>query len=282
VRVADLKNRRIFPLAADGWTVEAVVEVGARYREGSYSLVSFDAPIGVPASYLGAARPLLGIGPTTSFLDWLPAALQQSTFLEPAVSPQQWSPSRPFFVVPHGTGGLTSFVTAAAAYGVTLKRAIETATRGNSVFAFNLPGQVAPAAQALWQELSPSTQAPDVAVWPFEGDLARLAERASVVVAEIYPRAAYGTALASQLPATPKSLAKTKRDVRVAAVAELESAKWVNDKGARIENAALAIEDDGDFDALLTAAALLRLTLAGRPLSTFATDAIAEGGILCA
>jgi len=55
-----------------------------------------------------------------------------------------------------GAGGLRSLEAAAQEMHVELKRSIEKATRGNSVFAFDLPGQVAPAAQTLWRELLPS------------------------------------------------------------------------------------------------------------------------------
>ena len=58
--------------------------------------------------------------------------------------------------VPLGAGGLRSLEAAAQEMHVELKRSIEKATRGNSVFAFDLPGQVAPAAQTLWRELLPS------------------------------------------------------------------------------------------------------------------------------
>ncbi len=68
----------------------------------------------------------------------------------------------------------------------------------------------------------------------------------------------------------------------MAVVARLQQAEWIRDEGVRIEGATDAVAHDGDFDALLTTAALLRLALARRPLSTFATDAVAEGAILCA
>jgi hypothetical protein len=280
--LADVHERRLRRLPGRAWSVESVIETGARHRKGAFALVAFDAPIGVPASYLNAARPIFDVRDSATFVDWLPAALDRPGFLDPIDRPEEWSPARPFFRVPAGRGGLGSFEAAASAHGVELKRAIEKETRGNSVFAFDLPGQVAPAAQSLWQELASAALHPCVAIWPFDGLLEELAGRASVIAAEMYPRAAYGTALAVELPAMPRSLAKRNDDVRASVVAALTQAEWVRRDGVLIEDASFAVADDGAFDALITAAAVLRLTLATWPLSTFAADPVAEGAILCA
>jgi len=280
--LGDPRERRLRRLSARAWSVASIIENCARHSERGFALVAFDAPIGVPASYLDAARSIFALPKSATFVDWLPKALERPGFLDPVRRPAEWSPARPFFRVLAGRGGLGSFETAARAQGVELKRAIEKETRGNSVFAFDLPGQVAPAAQSLWTELASGALDTRVAIWPFDGSLEQLMERASVVVAEIYPRAAYGTALAGELPALPRGLAKTKGDVRAAEVVALTQAEWVQRGGVVIDDVQFAIADDGDFDALMTAAAILRLTLSALPLSTFGTDPIAEGAILCA
>jgi hypothetical protein len=119
-----------------------------------------------------------------------------------------------------------------------------------------------------------------VAIWPFETSLERLPLAGSVVAAEIYPRAAYGTALSPALPAAPKAVAKSKAEIRRSFVQALQESAWIRRDGVVIEDYEAAIRDDGDFDALMTTAALLRLTLAGEPLSCFVLDRTAEGGML--
>ena len=255
-----------------------LVEAGVCMLRGSFVLVAFDAPIGIPASYLDAARTVFDMEARATFVDWLPAALARADFCDPVRNPEDWSPARPFFQVQAGEGGRKLFEVAAAAYGVDLWRKIERETRGNSVFAFGLPGQVAPAAQALWRELV-ATLDTGVAIWPFDGSIAELAARRSVIACEIYPRAAYATALAVALPARPRSIAKTNPEVRAVEVASLRGAEWVRTWEVEIEDHALAVESEDHFDALMTGAAVLRLTLNSLPLSTFASDSVAEGAI---
>jgi hypothetical protein len=210
-------------------------------------------------------------------------AIDASGFLDPIVDADEWTPRRPFFRVPKGEESLRKFEAAALEFGVELRREIERQTAGKSVFAMNLPGQVAPAAQALWAELIEARRdGLEFAVWPFDGALDDLVSTEPVVVAEIYPRAAYGTALADILPARPRALAKTRGDVRVDAVRALEAAEWLRREQVTIDGRDYGLADDGDFDALLTAAALFRLSLAGEPLFVSAPDSSAEGGILCA
>ena len=103
-----------------------------------------------------------------------------------------------------------------------------------------------------------------------------------MIACEIYPRAAYGTALGAALPARQRSIAKTKPEVRAVEVASLKGAEWVRTWEVEIEDDALAVESEDHFDALMTAAAVLRLTLECLPLTTFACDSVAEGAILCA
>jgi alkylated DNA nucleotide flippase Atl1 len=279
--IAEPQKLRLRPLHGASWTLETLVQAGMRARRNEFVLVAFDAPIGVPASYLDAARSMFDMEDRATFVDWLPAALARASFCDPVTDPEDWSPVRPFFQVRAGEGGRKLFEAAAAAYGVDLRRRIERETRGNSVFAFGLPGQVAPAAQALWRELA-ATLDTGAAIWPFDGSIEELARCRSVVLCEIYPRAAYGTALGAALPARPRSIAKTKAEVRAVEVAALKSAEWIRDWGVEIEHDAFAVDSEDHFDALMTAAAVLRLTLDGLPLTTFPCDSVAEGAILCA
>jgi hypothetical protein len=93
-----------------------------------------------------------------------------------------------------------------------------------------IPGSVGSAACALWQELA-SQLSPDrtFKIWPFEGDLQILLQSTPVVVGEIYPRAAYATALLDVPPASraPLVVAKANAGVRGAAIAMLQDARWL-------------------------------------------------------
>ena len=89
--------------------------------------------------------------------------------------------------MPKGKGSLDGFNGVAAAAGIELKRDVEFASHGKSVFAFGLPGQVAPAAQALWQELLHArNDFASVVVWPFEGAL-DVREQGGLVIASTIP-----------------------------------------------------------------------------------------------
>ena len=277
---ATAEIRRMEPTPGDPWTIGRVLEHTTRLvgTAGS-ALVAFDAPIGVPESYLAAARADLGMSEAATFLDWLPLADASPRFWDPVQSPAAWSVRRPFFV-PKGKGSLGAFTEAAKAAGIELRRDVEFATHGKSVFAFGLPGQVAPAAQALWRELLQARQdSTGLAVWPFEGSL-DIREQCGLVVAEMYPRAAYGTALSDVLPAKPRALSKTKQPTRDAEVGNLEASPWVADFGVTLDDLPAARASEDDFDALMTAAALLRLTLTGQPLTRSTPDRVSEGGIL--
>jgi hypothetical protein len=278
--LADPAERLLQHLPGKSWTVEALADEASRRSRSS--LIAFDAPIGVPESYLAAALKKAGTHAAT-FIEWLPNALEHPGFFEPVKNANDWSPDRPFFRVPAGEGALRAFETSAETYGVTLKRRVEQGTPAKSVFATNLPGQVAWAAQALWAELVEARrkQLP-IAVWPFDGELGELRARRAVVAAEIYPRAAYGIALSASLPAKLHTIAKTKGHVRVEVIHAFEATAWLQRHSVTIHDRDYALADDGDFDALLTAAALLRLTLESKPLYQFKPDPVAEGAILCA
>lgn len=147
-----------------------------------------------------------------------------------------------------------------------------------------IPGSVGSATCALWRELAELlTEDRAFRVWPFEGALRTLLMTSAAVVGEIYPRAAYATALSSAPPASrPRlSIAKTKPAVRRQAINSLQKADWVRALGVTIENLADAEGNEDDFDACFTAAALLRCVLEGSPIELVASSATqAEGGML--
>jgi hypothetical protein len=243
------------------------VEEAGALAGGDQCLVSIDAPLGVPSSFLEAAG-------ATSFPDWLVREAGEALAAPPALDPMEWTPGRPFFRVAKGPGGLTRFVAAARIQHVDLWRRIDRTTQAKSMFAIGIPGHVAPATRSLWSEIREAgASGIDFAVWPFENG------RSPVTLAEIYPRAAYGVALAPSLPSRPRAVAKTRPAAREAAMQELEAYGWLRNVGVRVLEPDRPLSDEDDFDAFFTGAALLRLVLEGRPLAT-EVDARAEGAML--
>ena len=269
--VAERVVRRV---REDVTEVSSLLEYASR---GPFPLVlGFDAPIGVPKSFLDAVR---RIRPeVTSFSKWLPTAS-----LSDSSSAAAWSIEAPFFGVPAGAGALTRFTEAAAQKGVKLRRKIEERTGGKSVFiTAGVPGSVGAAARDVWRGLAAARAGGKrFHLWPFEGELDALLASGVPVVAEIYPRAAYATALTAELPCRRVVLAKTRRATRARALAMLVETRWVVDAGATFEDLGEAESNEDAFDALMTAAALLRcqvqrLPMFGQPLH----EPEAEGGIL--
>jgi len=263
------------------WTVRGVLEhaVGTKGR----ALVAFDAPIGLPASYLAATAPDATRG-VPDFLNWLRTA-PAGTF-EVTEHAAQWTVARPFFRVPAGKGNRLAVEAAARELGVELWRRIETMTRGNSVFiTAGIPGSVGGAACDLWRGMLDAEQTGiPFSVWPFtDTELFRLLVAGVPVVAEIYPRAAYATALLDlALQKRPRlRVAKIQAPIRAGAVAALLDASWIKRLGVVIADQSRALNSEDDFDAMITAAALLRCVLDGEPLHPAALHSPGcEGGIL--
>lgn len=274
---ACVRARVVRRVPGDGWTVERVLN-RARESDGP-RLVAFDAPLGVPASFLRAVRELPRWSKATSFWDWLPTAS-----LDACEGAPMWTVEQPFFRVPRGTGSLKQFVAAAQASGIELRRQVEQETAGKSVFiTAGIPGSVGSAALDLWRGLVAARDSGcPFAVWPFEDvDLSSLARARETVVAEIFPRAAYATALADSEPRARLAIAKTDRATRARALDRLSAVGWVRANGVTFEGLSEARASEDDFDALLTGCALLRCEIEGLPLWRDPLHApLAEGGIL--
>lgn len=285
VYVGDVSTRVVRRVSADRWTLATVLDE-ARRRTGAGPVVAaFDVPLGVPRSYLNALARLQGAAPMETFLDVLRGVRSMPHFYEATKAPQDWRIDRPFFVVPAGDGGLGTYVDAAARAGVELYRNIDRTTGAKAVFIKSgVPGSVGSAACALWQELASQLKADRTfKVWPFEGALENLLRPRGVVVAEMYPRAAYATALLDMPPTSRPALivAKTDAAIRRAAIASLRAALWVRSLDVRLEDLTQAEASEDDFDACITAAALLRCVLENVPLCPRQMEAAAsEGGIL--
>jgi hypothetical protein len=285
VYVAEIESRLVRRLSTAGWSLVEVLKEAERWTSTGSVLATFDAPLGVPDSYLTAVGRLPGAQPLATFLDLLAYAPSMPGFYDATTTARDWIVERPFFNVPAGDGGLRTYVDAAARFGVDMYREIDRITRAKAVFIKSgIPGSVGSAACALWQELaSELTIRRSFRVWPFEGDIQALLQSTSVVLGEMYPRAAYATALLDVPPQSraPLVLAKTDAAVRREAIAALRTARWVDSLSVSLEDLDHAESNEDDFDACVTAAALLRCVLEGTPLCPSRLESGAsEGGIL--
>ncbi len=274
--------RRLYRAA---WTLPLLLEEAERLVRSDPVLVVLDVPLGVPQGYLAAVNREAGLGATPTFIDLLTWTMTVPCFFNPTTDPRDWSLVRPFFVVAAGEGGRTAFDSAAAQLGVpSLLRQIDLQTNANRVFiTAGIPGSVGSSACDIWMSLRTLLARPrSFAVWPFEGGLEELNAKA-VTVAEVYPRAAYATALVDGAVRERRRLKLSKTDARCRyfAVQQLLGMRWVRYSRVRFEGMEWARENEDDFDACVTAAALLRCCLEELPFSQpldFATRA--EGGIL--
>jgi hypothetical protein len=280
VYAASVPRRRVWRVQppVDGWTVHAVLNSAEQLHEGGApALVGFDAPIGLPASFLKLATPAL------SFLEWLRSVADAATFR--AVHDRRaWSARRPFFFVPKGKGSRSAFEDHLHSLGVSPKRGIDDLCRANPVFiAGGIAGSVGSAAIDLWQALRrPDFRCP---VWPFDGKLTDLVNNAApVVVAEIYPRLAYSLAVGPACSSERRlmRLSKTQPSARVRVLESLlGKAAWLQREGVAVADHWMALASEDAFDAFVTVTGLLRCLLEGTPLSDpHFEDQRSEGGIL--
>ena len=260
-----------------GWSFERILSLAEIVGEpfGGSSLVAIDAVLGVPAIY-GHQTGQKGF---PSVMDWLE---QQAALVNSIQHPDSWCPESPFFAVNAGEGGLTRFIEAAGGRAV-LYRELERGTGGKTVFATSgIPGTVGSGSVALWREILGARRSgeKDFYVWPFEVDLEAIPSCGFPVIAESYPRACYAVALASELPSQSVSLAKTNQNERITRLKELTGARWVRAQGVGLDGIEWAERSEDDFDALMQAAALVRMIDSGVSPSCHLVDPIWEGGIL--
>ena len=286
VYVADLSKRLIYRKARPDWALGSLMELATQLAERGSALVGVDLALGVPASYweLVLGRPRYG-QPTT-FVHWLEQLRNDGGFFDPAHTVrnhEQWRVDRPWFHVPPGTGSLTSFK--AKADDGFLRR-IDRTTGAKPLFIVSgIPGSVGSGTRDFWRELTHSLgDERNFAIWPFDGPLSDLLDTDGIMLAETYPGLAYGAALAEKLPTARIRITKTgKQHERDHACDMLATAAWVNTYEADLGDDTWARGNDDDFDAYLTAAAVLRCYLAGTPLVDEEwIDEEAEGSMLLA
>ena len=273
---ADLSSRVISRLGFDG-TFAHLLRYAAALTPPV--LIGVDAAIGFPA----AAWERLGSRPgrvPVNFIDYLFGPSLPADFFEAVSTPAEWSPLRPFVRPPPGQRWSLKAFEEASSDG--FYRQIDKRLHANPIFVTSgIPGSVGSGTRALWRELIELAGVLPYSVWPFHGPLSSLLESGKPVVAEIYPKACYGIALSGTLPARLTTVFKTRLPARQATLGALLAARWVAREGVVVEGVDAAMQNEDDFDALISTAALTRLHLEDAPMESPGTvDAVAEGGVL--
>ena len=273
---ADLPLRVISRHGFDG-TLAHLLRYAAALRPPV--LIGVDAAIGFPA----AAWQRLGRQPgrgSLTFVDYLFGPSLPTDFFEAVSTPAEWSPLRPFVRPPPRQRWSLKAFEEASSNG--FYRQIDTRLHAKPIFVTSgIPGSVGSGTRELWRELIALAGVLPFRVWPFHGPLHSLLESGEPVVAEIYPKACYGIALSETLPAKLTTVFKTRLPARQATLGALLAARWVAREGVIVEGADAAIQNEDDFDALISTAALMRLHLEDAPMESPGTvDAVAEGGVL--
>ena len=285
VYIADLKERRICREARSDWKLDSLIGLGEELSAEGSVLVGVDVVLGVPKSYWKLILADSRHGQPINFLDWLGRLDRNREFFDPANAVrdhEQWQVDLPWFHVPKGRGTLTAFKEIA---DDGFLRRIDRSTGAKPLFAVSgIPGTVGSGTRDLWRELVPRLESHrNFAVWPFEGGLADLLGTNRIVLAETYPGLAYAAALAEELPTGRFIVGKTRHEPRNEMCNRLSEAAWVKTYGAKIGDLDRARANEDDFDALFTAAAVLRCALEHVPLTTpDRVDHVAEGAMLLA
>jgi len=281
--VAEIPARVVKCLGRGPFTLQSLVHAASAYARDGSVLVGVDAPLGAPRSLLAETHRDLGVPPTATFVDWLPKAASWPDFLSRAVEGEPWSPLRPFFRVPAGGDARNRMFRAMRERGVEPLREVDKVTAAKSPFILaGIPGSVGSSAVDLWPALAAIVVNRPGAVrwWPFDQAQPESGDT-GVVLAEMYPRALYASALASEPPSHRARLSIAKGDPRCrhAAIDSLRTQDWVRECGVRFEDVEPETLTEDSFDALLSAAGALRCVLEGTPLGWSGSDAF-EGGIL--
>jgi hypothetical protein len=299
VYLADTRRREVRRLEGP-WTAARVIEAAREAAGDDAALATFDAPIGVPISYWQKLQEFPGVAQDlASFAAWLPEAVHRPGWFDNAPTPRDWRIDRPFFAIAPVAGGRRIWQDALARAGVATLRHVDELTGANPAFVTSgIPGTAGSGARELWKELGlilsgrdrvngeTDSRAPTeagLAIWPFDGPTDELLAEHTVVVGENYPRAAYALALSRGDPEARARLriAKTRWDVRQAALGDLQSHPWLVEHGVRLNDIGAAADSEDAFDALFAAAGLLRCVLESTPFARDElVDPVAEGGIL--
>ena len=257
---AELSTRRISRLPFDGSLLH-LIESASSLKPPV--LIGIDAAIGFPdTSWQRLSK--TGACQSGNFIDFLLSACLPADFFDPVAKPEDWSPEHPFIRPPPGSWSLKAFDEASKGG---FYRQIDSRLNGNPIFVTSgIPGSVGSGTRALWQELIAIGTSSKFRVWPFHGSLDVLLNAEAPVIAEMYPKACYGITLAKTLPAPLLSLAKTRHGSRQDALTRLQDSDWVASSQIMLQDLDAALSNEDDFDALFSAAALLRMVIENSPL----------------
>jgi diadenosine tetraphosphate (Ap4A) HIT family hydrolase len=279
--VAEVSTRLVKSLGRGPFTLLSLVDAAAAYSGAGSVLVGVDVPLGAPRSLLDATHRDLGVLPTATFGEWVTKAAAWPNFLSRAAEGEPWSPLRPFFRVSPGADARNRMFREMLDRGVEPLREVDKLTAAKSPFILSgIPGSVGSSVVDLWPALSGILGNRQVDLWPFDQAQPETAGE-GVILAEIYPRALYASAIATEPPPLRARLSIAKGDARcrAAAIESLLAQDWVRQHRVRFEDAEPETITEDSFDALLSAAGLLRCVLEGTPLGWSGSDAF-EGGIL--
>jgi hypothetical protein len=285
VYVADPRKRLIYREARAGWAFGSLMALARRLSEQGSVLVGVDLVLGVPQSYWELVLAEPRYDQPATFIDWLRGLGGNSEFFDSAnvvKDHDRWRVDRPWFHVPPGPGSLTSFKKKA---DDGFLRRIDRATGAKPLFIVSgVPGTVGSGTRDFWRELSSCLASDrDFRVWPFDGPLPEALSTIGIVLVETYPGLAYAAALADDLPTERLAIGKTRPEARNRACDLLAKAAWIDTCDADLGHLSSARRDEDDFDALLTAAAVLRCHLDGTPIVDEEwIDPVAEGSMLLA
>ncbi len=282
VYVADIEKRSIWKASTtEFWNLKALLELANTLRQSGPVLIGVDVVLGVSNGYWRMVLEKCGQHQPKNFVHWLRNIDDpDSNFFDTNKDPSKWHVDEPWFHVPGRKGGLTSF-TKKVSDG--FRRRIDRETGAKPVFAVSgIPGVVGAGTRSFWLELiSTLTCDREFTIWPFENDLSNLFHQDAVVLCETYPGIAYATALVDELPTCRLIVNKTKKEQREEACERLETANWVASNKIGLGDLDALIGSEDDFDAHLTAAAVMRCVIERLPLtSQYWDDPIAEGSML--
>ena len=281
VYVADIDKRSIWKPSTPGfWNLEALLELANTLRQSGPVLIGVDVVLGVSNGFWRMALEKSGRHQPKNFVHWLRNLDPGSNFFNINDDPSKWHVDEPWFPVRSGKGGRTSF-TEKVSDG--FLRRIDRETGANPIFAVSgIPGVVGAGTRSFWRELIPTlTCGREFTIWPFETDPSNLLHQHGIVLCETYPSIAYATALVDKLPTCRLRVSKTNQQQREEACERLITANWVTRNHIDLGELNALIKNEDDFDAHLTAAAVMRCVVERMPLTSQDwIDVIAEGSML--
>ena len=281
VYVADIEKRSIWKASTNGdWNLKALLNLANSLPQNGPVLIGVDVVLGVSRGYWDMVLEKSGRHQPKNFVHWLRNLNPDSTFFNKNDDPTKWHVDEPWFIVPSGKGGLTSF-TSKVSDG--FRRRIDRETGAKPIFSVGgIPGVVGAGTRSFWRELIPTLNCDRVfTIWPFEINPSNLLHQDDIVLCEMYPGIAYATALVDNLPTCKQIVSKTNEQQRKEVCESLIAANWVKNNDIDLGSLDALIKNEDDFDAHLTAAAVMRCVVEQKALTSQDwIDVIAEGSML--